>query len=292
MITEATGFNEIHSSSMHTSPAYVDWPAIVAGAMLSTSISVLFMAFGSTIGLTMASPYRGEGSSGSMFIAAIGLWTLWVVVSSMMAGGYLAGRMRRRIAAVNDHEVEVRDGIHGLVVWALGTLVATYLAASAASGVAKAGVEIAKAGVEDASVSAAKDSVIEGYYTERLTADRLLRSTQTATAQDVSRLLVSNASTDSLRDDDQQFLAEVVVARTGMSMEDAEARVVQAVAETRELARKARQAAEMTRKVGVLIGFLTAASLVAGAAGAWWAATRGGCHRDQRTDFSRLTRWA
>ena len=47
----------------------------------------------------------------------VGLWTAWVVVSSFMAGGYLAGRLRRRAFDATAHEVEVRgDDIGGIAV--------------------------------------------------------------------------------------------------------------------------------------------------------------------------------
>jgi hypothetical protein len=54
---------------------------------------------------------------------------------------------------------------------------------------------------------------------------------------------------------------------------------------------KAKQAAETARKIGVLVAFLSAASLAVGAAAAWWAATMGGKHRDEGVDLSHLTTW-
>lgn len=47
---------------------------------------------------------------------------LWTTVSSFMAGGYIAGRMRRRVDAANADEIAVRDGIHGLAVWGVALL--------------------------------------------------------------------------------------------------------------------------------------------------------------------------
>ena len=40
-----------------------------------------------------------------------------------------------------------------------------------------------------------------------------------------------------------------------------------------------------------MLSFITAAALVVAAAAAWFAATLGGRHRDEGTDFSRLVRW-
>lgn len=266
-------------------PAYVDWPAILAGALLSAAFAFVLVTFGSAIGLSVASPYSGEGWSRTGFIIATGLWTLWVIVSSLMAGGYLAGRMRRRIADVTDHEVEVRDGVHGLVVWALATLFGAYLATNATLGVAKAGAEVAGTVTADVARKAMEVDPLS------LTADRLLRSNKSVSSEEIGRVLAANVDSKALPSADRQYLVDVAVSRAGLSQEEAAARVDEAFAAARRLSEGAKAAAEAARKLGILVAFLTAASLLAGAAGAWWAATMGGHHRDKRTDFSRLTRW-
>ncbi|MBA3494373.1 MAG: hypothetical protein H0T87_09730 [Gammaproteobacteria bacterium] len=277
---------EVIGSSALGIPAYVDWPAILAGALLSAAFAFVLVTFGSAIGLSVASPYSGEGWSRTGFIIATGLWTLWVIVSSLMAGGYLAGRMRRRIADVTDHEVEVRDGAHGLVVWALATLFGAYLATSAALGVAKAGAEVA--GTVTAEVAPKAMAKVDPLS---LTADRLLRSNQSVSSEEIGRVLAANVDSDALPSADRQYLVDVVASRAGLPQEEAATRVDEAFAAARRLSEEAKAAAEAARKLGILVAFLTAASLLAGAAGAWWAATIGGHHRDERTDFSRLTRW-
>ena len=72
---------------------------------------------------------------------------------------------------------------------------------------------------------------------------------------------------------DRAYLAQLVSQRTGMSQQEAERRVDEAVTAAREAADKARRA-------GILTGFVTAASLVLSLGAAWWAAMRGGDHRD------------
>ena len=54
---------------------------------------------------------------------------------------------------------------------------------------------------------------------------------------------------------------------------------------------KAKATAETARKGGILLAFLTAASMVLGAGAAWWGAGVGGRHRDDKFDASHLTRW-
>ncbi|MDZ4777822.1 MAG: hypothetical protein SGJ23_13670 [Alphaproteobacteria bacterium] len=119
------------TSSDHS---YVDWAAVFAGAVLATAISFVLLTFGAALGLGLSSPREGEGVSVVAFVVAAGLWIVWVQVSSFMAGGYVTGRLRRRINDGTEHEVDVRDGLHGLLVWATGALVGAVLAASALGG--------------------------------------------------------------------------------------------------------------------------------------------------------------
>ncbi len=50
--------------------SYVDWAAIFAGAVLATAISLTTL--GSGIGLSLASPFHGEGISSTTFAIAAG----------------------------------------------------------------------------------------------------------------------------------------------------------------------------------------------------------------------------
>lgn len=102
--------------------SYVDLPAIIGGAVLALAISLVLFNFGNAIGIVMPHEYHWDGANAWAGIIAIGLWGLWVQILASMTGGYLAGRMRRPIAGAAEHEREIRDGAHGLLVWALGTV--------------------------------------------------------------------------------------------------------------------------------------------------------------------------
>jgi hypothetical protein len=119
--------------------SYVDWAAIFAGGVFAMAISFLLISFGASLGLSLTSPYRGEGVSASWLAIAAGIWFAWVMVTGFGAGGYLAGRMRRRAGDAKPDEVEVRDGVHGLLVWATGALVGTVLASAGVGGLVTAG---------------------------------------------------------------------------------------------------------------------------------------------------------
>jgi hypothetical protein len=291
------------SVSTDTSAGYVDWCAIAAGAMLATAVSIILFTFGTAIGLSMVSPYEGEGVSRAAYLATLGLWTLWVIVSSFMAGGYLAGRLRRRVGDATEHEVDVRDGAHGLLVWATGVVVASLLLMLGVTGAvgtaAKAGAPAAAAASDD-----------NGGGMTAFTVDALFRAPANGAApqasvdpatgamssmpprdddaardrDEVSRLLTYGLSDGRFGSDDKAHVARLISRRTGMSETEAQARIDTVLA-------KAKETADAARKIGVIVGFLTAAALLVGAAAGAWAAAVGGRHRDQNTDTAAFWRW-
>lgn len=132
--------------------SYVDWPAILAGAAVASGIAFVFTTFGAALGLSLVSPYQGEGSAMAAAIA-VGSWMLWTTISSFMAGGYIAGRMRRRMDGANADEVSVRDGIHGLTVWAVAVLIGALLLGATASTAVQATAQTATSVAEVAAAA-------------------------------------------------------------------------------------------------------------------------------------------
>ena len=145
--------------------SYLDWPAVLAGAVVAAAIGFVFSTFGAAIGLSLVSPYDGDGSALAAAVA-VAIWMVWTAASSFIAGGYIAGRMRRRVDTAEADEVAVRDGIHGLTVWGAGVVIGVVLlggtfgtvtgalgdAASAAA--SAAGSQAADAAAETASEAA------------------------------------------------------------------------------------------------------------------------------------------
>ncbi len=273
----------------NSSTHYVDWGAILGGAFFAAAISSVFLAFGSAIGLSLTSFQSGNSLPAAGLLIAAGLWLMWVQISGFIAGGYIAGRMRRRVGDATGHEGEMRDGAHGLFVWGVGVVAGVLLAAF----LAMAGV----AGVASVAGSAVENSNVADYY-----ADRLLR-TDTAVAPavadtgstaapaqsqsqfpQVGRILSRSLGGIAVDDSDRAYLVREVTVRTGLPQAEAEQRVDETVA-----ALKAR--ADTARRYGILLAFMTAASLLISAIGAWWAACLGGSHRNEGVDHSRFTRW-
>jgi hypothetical protein len=111
--------------------SYLSWSAVMGGAVVAVAISMVLIPFGAAVGLSAGEPVLSNGTA-SWNVVVAGLWIVWVALTSAAAGGYIAGRMRTRWSDVPGygtesdvaHEVEFRDGAHGLVVWAVASLAA------------------------------------------------------------------------------------------------------------------------------------------------------------------------
>jgi hypothetical protein len=248
---------------------YVDWGAIFAGGVVAFAISSVFFAFGSAIGLSLTSFQTGKSASITALVVAATLWFLWIQVSSFMAGGYIAGRMRHRIGDAKPHEVEMRDGMHGLIVWALTVISATIVAGT----------------LTLSGLSGTGSASLTQYYV-----DKMLRSPAPTASQpigdtsQVGRAIMKNLGSGVMDDADKTYLVNEIVVRSGLTPVEAQVRLDKTIATLKSQA-------DTARRYGILAAFLAAASLLVGAIAAWWAATMGGKHRNENIDHSHLARW-
>jgi len=292
-MTQTTGV-ELAAAILPTADAksgYVDWPAIFAGAALATATSFILGAFGAALGLSLASPIEGEGLRPTAVLIAVGLWSVWMTVSSFMAGGYVAGRLRRRISDSTEHESDIRDGSHGLIVWAVGVIVGAALLASGTLATARFGAQAAASAATAAATLADKGDS----ETYRYLGDLLLRTDgqprqNGQAADEVVRILQTAGGKSDISGDDRTYLVSLVAGAAGLSQQEAAARVDRATARLQALEDEAKQAANKARKASIVAAFVLAASLLVAAAGAWWAAGLGGRHRDEQTVFARFGR--
>ncbi len=141
MITRTETLTEASAPAFVQEGSLVDWPAIFAGGVVAAGVATIFTTFGAAIGMATVSPYDGTGSATLALIAA-GLWIMWTTVSSVMVGGYIAGRMRRRVGGANADAVSVRDGIHGLAVWGIAILLGIWLVGAATDTATKAATDM------------------------------------------------------------------------------------------------------------------------------------------------------
>jgi hypothetical protein len=273
--------------------SYVEWGAIFAGALAASAISFVLLTAGAAIGLSLISPYYTE-SYGKAAASVAVFWSVVVPILAFLVGGYIAGRMRAAWENATSEEVQFRDGMHGLLVWALSIVAGGLLAFFAAGVAANSGAQVAAGALSnrDAVVAPAIDTLFGATVAQAAPAAPAARAErgaappaapatgERATVPDsearatISRTLIAAAAAGQLTPAQKRTLAQIVSERTGISQTDAEQRVDQAY-------REAQAALETARKAAVLAGLVTATALLVGLLAAWYGAQNGGRHRDE-----------
>ena len=335
---------------------YVDWGSIFAGTVVAAGASLVLTTFAGALGLGSISIGKDGGIS-TFGLIVTGLFVAVSVVAVYLLGGYVAGRMRRGVPDASRDETSARDGLHGLVVWGLGMLVAGTFAASLIGGTARtvgsaaqtavqatgsaagglaqgagqllggavSGAGQAVGGAAQGAASAApslKDMLPEGVQSNPVDylVDQMVRpgsggqpgqpQDPAAAQKQVATILMNLIRTGDISDGDRVFLRDQVVARTGLSTEEADSRVKEAVDKSQavradaqkrmddakaeadrlkaeaqkrfdEAKAQAEVAAEKARVASILTAFLLAASALVAAAAATIGAVWGGRHRDE-----------
>jgi hypothetical protein len=263
--------NEANSSG-------VSWAAVIAGAFVAAALSLILAALGVGLGLSSISPWSNIGASASTVGTATILWLIFVQIVASAMGGYLAGRLRTKWAAIHTDEVFFRDTAHGFLVWAVGLVITASMLTSAAVTLAGGSTHSGSAEMSIAAGSGNADSGrldTEGYFV-----DRLLRSENAGPTEndapiraEIGRILLNGLRMQAMPAADQEYLARLVAARTGLSQPAAEKQVTDVLAD-------ARQAADITRKAVAHSLIWIFISLLIGAFCASYSATIGGRQRD------------
>src|SRR5581483_4346188 len=77
----------------------VPWAAVIAGAIVAAGISLVLLAFGSGIGLSVMSSAPTWRDTSAIYWIVTGLYLVFTALASYGFGGYVAGRLRPRFAA-------------------------------------------------------------------------------------------------------------------------------------------------------------------------------------------------
>jgi hypothetical protein len=246
---------------------YLQWSAIVAGALGAAALSLILLTFGAAIGLgvSSAAPTWRDASVALWLLS--GIYLILQAIVSFGFGGYIAGRVRRPMAAGQSEEVENRDGLHGLAVWALAILLGAAFAALAGA------TTLSRSSPGSASTSAAEP--VLSYELDRLyrAAHRPANADLSAERAEAGRILLTSSSHSGMKADDRTYLIQQVAAATGLSPAEAERRVDSAIANSKA-------ALARSRGSTVILAFSLATALLLGSVAAWAAACAGGRHRD------------
>lgn len=254
----------------------VSWGAILAGGFTAAAVTLIVVAFGVGVGLSVVSPWSGEGISATTASWAAGLFLVVVAMIASTFGGYITGRLRHGWEDVHIHERFFRDTAHGFVAWAFATvLTATILAG--------AGTHLLAAASAGAIPAAGAGAAQAANNSGDIYVDRLLRAgpqtdsrntgpsaDQALTRAELLRIIgPATRKGGDVSAEDRSYAASVIAARTGISQSDAEQRVNQTITQAKDAADKARRAAAR-------FSIWIAISLLAGAFSASLAAAEGG----------------
>jgi len=269
----------------------ISWGAIAAGGFANAALTLVLMAFGAGMGFSSISPWAGSGVSLTTFSIGTGLYFIVIAMLASTIGGYLAGRLRRRWAAVHTDEVFFRDTAHGFMSWACAIVVsAAVLGAAGTAIVSGVTAGLTQRGNNDggpaaiyvdelfrsappANAAATPAPAAGGTAAPTATPATAISPAQRA---EVSRLLLhSFRARSDIAAGDRMYLAQLVATHTGLSQADADKRVTAVLTQAKSDLDKARSAAAK-------LALWFTAALFAGALAASLAAIEGGELRDRK----------
>lgn len=276
-------------SATHADPttglprAGLSWAAVFGGAIVATAITVMLLALGSGLGLAAASPTSGDNPSATTFTVYAAIWLIVVQWAASGFGGYLAGRLRPGLRGVHTDEVTFRDTASGFVAWAVATVFIVGLVLSGGSSLLGGAGRMVASAAGGASAAA---SSMSGSGGSAYTLDMLFRPAQPSASEsnadakaEAGRILLTGVKGD-VSADDKAYLAKLVAARAGISADEANKRVDQAVATEQAATAKALQAANAARKAALSFALYSFFSMLVGAFIACVAGAIGGRQRD------------
>jgi hypothetical protein len=282
-------------------PGAVSWPAVLAGAVAAAALSLILLVLGTGLGLSVVSPWATREASPQAIGWATIAWIAFMALASSGLGGYIAGRLRVRWPSVHLDEVYFRDTAHGFLAWAVATLLTAAVLTSAIGTIvgagAKTGAGVASAGVQAVGQVAQSMAVPSGSAQDlAYDLDPLFRAPAGApvaaapdasfatTRDELARIFRNEMQGDALSVENTRYIGQVVSQRTGLSPQEAEARVTATFDAARkrfqQAEAKAKAVADQARKAGAKTALWIFVSLLLGAFFASLMATYGGRRRD------------
>jgi len=249
---------------------FLHWTPVIAGAFVASAFSLVLIAFGTSLGLSVASTAPTWRDTSPILTVLSGLYLVLTALVSFGFGGDVAGRLRTTWdPGLHTEFVEFRDGTHGLLAWALAVVISGLLAAVIATAIGSKAIPPAVTPAANAGEALIAYDLDRLFRSERRQEGNLVYSRAEA-----SRILLAATSRAGMKPEDREYLSRLVAGQTGIAQPDAEHRVDEAIAAATLAVKRARQSA-------VILGFSIAVSLLLGAAAAWYASCLGGQHRDQ-----------
>jgi hypothetical protein len=272
--------------TVEASASAVSWAAVIAGAFVAASVTLILLAIGSGFGLASVSPWANAGVSATTFTILAGIWLIVVQWVASGMGGYITGRLRTKWVGTHTREVFFRDTAHGLLTWSIATVIGAALLATAASSAVGTGVKAAStvasgaaaAGPMQPGMSMGRSYDVDGLF-RSVTPDATGTGAEART--EATRILAMGAVNGDVPAADQAYLVQLVSLHTGLGQADAQKRVDDTLAQEKAAEVKAKQVADTARKSTAAFSIFAALSMLIGAFIACVAAAFGGQLRDE-----------
>jgi hypothetical protein len=247
----------------------IHWPAIVGGALAAAALATVLHGFAAAIGLAVSSTApTWRDSSVALWILS-GIYLVMVALAAYGLGGYVAGWIRSW-TATTDLDADATNGLHGLLVWALATLLTALMLGAAALTASQ--LAAPSGGSAGPGASVGSENIIAYDIDRLLRSDGRYPQSDTARARsEAGRILLTASSHAGVSGEDRAYLVRLVAAQTNLPASDAERRVDATIVRAKDNINRARRSA-------VLLAFMASAAALLGAAAAWFAAISGAEH--------------
>ena len=264
------------------SPRVAPVAVVIAGAICASALAFVLHAFAGAVGVSLSSTAPTWRDSSAALVLLSGLYLVLVALASYSFGAYIAACLRA--PSPNTSEiVEFRNGVDGLLVWALATLLTGLIALA----LAQAAPRLAAPSGSSSQTSVAGENIIA------YDLDRLLRSERRPQGlegnlsyprAEAARILLTASSHRGMQTEDRSYLIRLVANITGLAPPETERRVDQVIAQTKDNISRA-------RRTGVILGFMIGAAALLGGAAAWYVASATGRYRARGETLHPLWDW-
>ena len=116
---------------------HAQWGPIVAGAIAAAALALVLHSFALAIRLAVSWTAPTWRDASITLVVLSGLYVILAALAAYGLGGYVAGLLRSRATPAAPDDVEFRDGMHGLLVWALATLLVAVIGLATAQSLSR-----------------------------------------------------------------------------------------------------------------------------------------------------------
>lgn len=266
-------------------PSRISWGAVLAGAIIAVAVGATLNVLGAAIGANLVDATARSTPEASSFGIGGGIWLLVSHLIGLGVGAYAAARL--------SGTADGTDGsLHGLSVWATSTLLSLFLLGSVVSsavGTATTGLSSMLGGLAQGAGSIT--AMVGGEAADRTDTNTLQNTAQSAIDRVQNALTATNAEPQAMNSDqrkaeigrlvgrritdgqlsqpDRDRLTALVAAETGISQDEARARIQQTEQEAQQRVQQAeeqaRQAADAAAKAASTAAYWAFAALLLGA---------------------------